>query len=556
MDKSYCILYQGDIVSALRNYNINKYIILNDKLGVLYTDLEFDTNILNEIREIAYFSESLPLSSTIELTNISSNSNTIRDSSEGSLIFKSDLFSLTGKDVLIAVIDSGVNYTHPDLIDNNGKSKILKIWDQEGIINPPPEGFLFGSEFSNEELNTAISMNDTNLTKDDIGTGTYISGLIVGEGKIRPDFKGIATDANLIVVKLRSYPGRYSVQKRNYSESDFLAAVVYSVYVAKKLNKPLIINLTVASRSAFGNLSLLNTVQELNQKNFILVSAAGNQRNTYIHYSGKLKNKSCEENLTIEYGSGENLDIYVSGSSFDKFNINIISPSGEVSQTAKYSPENYNHEGIFNIEKTRYTMTLKYPWLFTRSQLLEINLQNMKPGAWTLKIQPDVYVNGEYNVYLPNKNLLGGDVGLLDSISDSTITFYGLNDNSITVGTYDNRYDSVWIGSSRGPSRNISLKPDIISPGYDIISTYDLNEYRSGIGTGVSSSLICGMLALAIEFINEISDATPELIRTQTLKTYLMLSAVRTVPFVYPNDLQGYGRVELNELIKTIASNV
>ena len=61
----------------------------------------------------------------------------------------------------------------------------------------------------------------------------------------------------------------------------------------------------------------------------------------------------------------------------------------------------------------------------------------------------------------------------------------------------------MWIGSSRGPLKGRELiKPDIVAPGVDIIGPYINNNYAKATGTGVSSSLACGVMALIIEYIN------------------------------------------------------
>ena len=43
---------------------------------------------------------------------------------------QSSAISLSGHDTIVAVIDSGIDYMHPDFIDENGKTRILLLWDQ------------------------------------------------------------------------------------------------------------------------------------------------------------------------------------------------------------------------------------------------------------------------------------------------------------------------------------------------------------------------------------------------------------------------------------------
>ncbi len=553
MEKSYYLVYQDDLESALRERGLNKFIILNNKLAVLYTPLDFDSTILNDIYEISWYNESTPMSSLIDITNYIEAGEGVRKVTEVDYIYNNEYNDTTGKGVIIANIDSGVSYLHPDLIREDGSSKIMRLWDQEGSINPPPEGYLFGSEFSREELNAAIARNDGSLSRDDVGTGTMAAGITVGSGRINSNYKGITEESDLIVVKLKSYLGKYYVEKRNYTISDFLAAFSYVLNIALREEKPLIINLTVGARSSIGFITALNTFPELDYPGILVVCGAGNQRNTYIHHAGKFSNQADVNDIIIQYGEGQNLDVYIKGVDLDRISTTIISPSGEPSYTAYYAPDNYEYTGKFNLENTTYRIRYIYPWISTGSELLEINLRNMKPGAWTLRVSPEVFIKGEYQVYLPNKNLLGYYDGFIEASPYSTITLFGIGENIITVGAYDNRYDSIWYGSSRGPTMGASTKPDFVAPGVNIISTYGNNSYRTGTGTGISSSIISGMLALLMEYVSKQGRYPKLVMYSEVLKSYLMIGATRSELYKYPNSSQGYGVVNFKRTIQIIS---
>ncbi|WP_343749140.1 S8 family serine peptidase, partial [Metaclostridioides mangenotii] len=117
--------------------------------------------------------------------------------------------SITGRGVIIAVADSGIDYLHPDFIYPDGTSKILYLWDQtkDGI---PPEGFYFGTEYTREDINRAIQNNDSSLSQDEIGRGTMISGICAGMGNVNPEYAGVAYEADLIIVKLATLEGYYN----------------------------------------------------------------------------------------------------------------------------------------------------------------------------------------------------------------------------------------------------------------------------------------------------------------------------------------------------------
>ena len=118
--------------------------------------------------------------------------------------------NVTGRNVIIAVADSGIDYLHPDFINADGSSKILYLWDQS-IEGNPPDGFYFGTEYTREDINKAISENDRSLSSDDIGSGTLLSGICAGLGRGNSQYEGIAKDSELIIVKLGKIDNRYEL---------------------------------------------------------------------------------------------------------------------------------------------------------------------------------------------------------------------------------------------------------------------------------------------------------------------------------------------------------
>ena len=221
MEKSYSIIYQGDIIKALEENGINRYMILNDQLAVIYVDENFDENTLESISEITWVQEAQPMSSLIQIQDGVENGETVTDASGTDYIENSPYLSIAGEGSIIAIIDSGIDYMHPDFINEDNTSKIISIWDQDGNTNPPPEGMIFGSEYTRQDINNAISNNDSSLTKDDIGTGTIAAGIASGGGALNPLYKGVAPKSELVVVKLKSYEGTYENGKINYLNTDF-----------------------------------------------------------------------------------------------------------------------------------------------------------------------------------------------------------------------------------------------------------------------------------------------------------------------------------------------
>ena len=558
MAKSYSVTYKGDIEKGLRDNDINDYIVLNEELAVLYVDDDFNERLLETIDNITWWQIAQPMSSLIQLSQGVSGGETVSSAAGTSYIDNNPFINPNGKGVIIAIIDSGIDYLHPDFIDSNNNSRIISIWDQNESTNPSPEGMSFGSEFTREDLNNAIRNNNDSLSKDYTGTGTFAAGVAAGNGDLNSLYRGVATESELVVVKLREYKDTYLDGKTNYLNTDFLAGIKYVLDVAKKENKLLIINLTVAERSRSVILTnLLDTFNELRNTGIVVVSGSGNEGNTNIHYEGVFKDVSETLDVIIEVAEQNMLDIILIPNGPSIINIEVISPSGEVSYNVSYSPDDQVYTGQFNLENSPYEIRITYPWLLSGNQEGYIRINDIKPGIWTLRLTPQFITTGEFDIYLPNANLISPNTRFLDTESFSTITLYGMTENVITVGAYNGKTDSMWIGSSKGPVKeSTTIKPDIVAPGVDIISTFINQNYIKATGTGVSSSLTSGVLALIMEYISQQGMYQRKVLFTEVIKTYLMLGATRSSIYTYPNNSEGYGVLNLQGTIEAIANNI
>jgi len=116
----------------------------------------------------------------------------------------------TGKGVTIAVIDTGVDYLHPDFF-RNGKT-VIKALVSTIYRTGDGEPLVYGTVgFTREQMEDVLSyeefvMDATNSDEypfeDVLGHGTHVAGIIAGQGVAsNENYKGIAPGANLVVIK-------------------------------------------------------------------------------------------------------------------------------------------------------------------------------------------------------------------------------------------------------------------------------------------------------------------------------------------------------------------
>ena len=158
-------------------------------------------------------------------------------------------FSLFGSGVLVAIIDSGIDYTNPDFRNDDGTTRIRNLWDQT-IMGNPPEGYLIGTEFTREQIDEAIKQPTVPMrmqivpSVDVSGHGTSVAGIAAGNGRGSRgrSYRGVATQSELLVVKLGN-PREEGFPRT----TELMQAIDYVVRKALFYKQPVAINIS------FGN---------------------------------------------------------------------------------------------------------------------------------------------------------------------------------------------------------------------------------------------------------------------------------------------------------------
>jgi len=126
---------------------------------------------------------------------------------------------LTGKGVIVAVVDTGVDFRNPDFITVDGQgrpvSRLLYLWDTrsqafdqgKGGTRPPlayPNGASIGTLYTQAQLTAELRASRPTIdTTDEDGHGTMCAGVAAGNGRNAPDrqeVRGVAPEADLIAV--------------------------------------------------------------------------------------------------------------------------------------------------------------------------------------------------------------------------------------------------------------------------------------------------------------------------------------------------------------------
>lgn len=158
-------------------------------------------------------------------------------------------FSLQGKGVLTAIVDSGIDYASNDFRNADGTTRIRALWDQT-IPGNPPEGYYIGTEYTEEQINEALRQTDRAgrerivPSRDISGHGTAVAGVAAGNGAGSPgrQYAGVAPESELLVVKLGS-PRQDGFPRT----TELMQGVDYVIRKALEYQMPVAVNIS------FGN---------------------------------------------------------------------------------------------------------------------------------------------------------------------------------------------------------------------------------------------------------------------------------------------------------------
>lgn len=147
---------------------------------------------------------------------------------------------LSGRGVLTGIVDSGIDYRHPDFQKENGETRILGLWDQT-----PEDGIAFYSESDiNQALRLPLEEGYRRVPERDLsGHGTAVAGILAGNGRSsNGQYRGIAYESDLLVVKL-------GIPKTDMfpRTTELMKGVDILVREAQRLERPLALNIS------FGN---------------------------------------------------------------------------------------------------------------------------------------------------------------------------------------------------------------------------------------------------------------------------------------------------------------
>lgn len=474
------------------------------------------------------------------------------------------VLKLTGQDIILGFIDTGIDYTHPAFRRSDGSSRIYGLWDQTVQTGTPPYDLEYGSVYTRQEINQALALEDPYSlvpSQDEIGHGTALAGIAAGTALPENDFAGAAPQAMIAVVKLK--PAKEYLKSffyvtgdaPAYQMTDIMAGIRYLIRLSEELLKPLVICLGLGtSQGAHSGDSPLDSMLSVtNQfRGIIGVSAAGNEAGRAHHYYGTALNSTeynAVEILVKEGTRGFCAELW--GQPPEVYAVGFESPLGEVVQ--KIPPSlSYSENISFILENTKIFVSSEIIQTVSGSQLIFIRFTDPTPGSWKIRVYTGNYNSGSYHIWLPITGFSNPDVTFLEPNPDTTITSPGTSLSVITTAAYNAYNNSLYLNSSRGYTRIGQIKPDITAPGVNVFAPAPRQRYTTITGTSAAAAITAGASALVMEW--GMNRTPSRIFNSEEMKSLFIRGAQRRGDNLYPNREWGYGLLDVYQVFVSLSS--
>ncbi len=459
--------------------------------------------------------------------------------------------NLTGRGVLVGIVDTGIDFTKESFIYEDGTTKIKSIWDQS-LTGNIPEGFSFGAEFTETDINRALAGSEPRLEvphRDNVGHGTFLASVMAGRQS--GVHIGAAPDADLVVVKLKKakeyYLDLYRIPKEEenvFESTDLMLGIEYILEMGQKLNMPVAICIAVGSNiGGHDGHSVLEQYLERasNRRGICIIAAAGDESHLGHHTMATIRATGAFEDVEVKVGenvAGIFLDIW--NTAPDRMSVSVISPTGEVVGRIPARPGTV-YETKLVLEKSVVEIRYFSPIEGLSSQETTITIKEPTPGIWIVRVHGDIILEGSFHIWLPM--LCHESVAFMEPVPNYTVTVPATSHGVIACGAYNSKNKSLYAASSWGPTRiHNEILPDLVSPGVGVEGVYPTGDGKMN-GTSVAAALTAGAAALMLEWgvvrQNEIA------MNTYIIKAFLIRGCERDLGVVYPNNQWGYGRLNL-----------
>ncbi|WP_299199882.1 S8 family serine peptidase [Thermocrinis sp.] len=416
----------------------------------------------------------------------------------------------TGRNVIIGIIDTGIDWCHPAFRKSDGSSKILYYYVPAT-----------NTEYTKTQIEQFI--NEGKCDGDPDGHGTHVAGIA----------SYIAPDADLIVVRT------------NLEDTDVIRGLQYLKNKKNALGRPMVVNMSLGWHFGphDGTSMLEKEIANLSGNGFVVVASAGNEGDKKLHAVISGINSTVSVRLNSPDPEGDVIDGWYKNGTL---RVEFCDSSNRCLSAEPGTSASGNLSGgcRVNIDNTNTSHPLNGDGRF----VVEFNCG----GNFTIRLTPR---SGTPNadLYLANENGEFMDCFLDDGFGGflGTVVQPATSPYVVAVGALTSRFISddprsfIDLGkiayfSSRGPTRDGRLKPEVVAPGYYVLGPEaGSSGYIPLPGTSMASPVVAGLVALILEANPNLDvNGVRGILSSQALSDGFTGSL--------PNNIYGYGKAFLS----------
>ncbi|BDE86217.1 type VII secretion-associated serine protease mycosin [uncultured Flavonifractor sp.] len=470
------------------------------------------------------------------------------DASGITRVLNQPFLNLSGRGVIIGIVDTGIDYRKDAFKFEDGSTKILGIWDQT-VDGKRQDDLYFGSTYTSDDINNANRSSDPYSivpSVDEDGHGTFLAS--VAASNEPGEYIGAAPKAYLLIVKLKKASqyliDRYLVTNDNpnlYESTDYMLGMKYILDASEKFNMPIVMCIGMGTNDGAhdGSTLIEEYISFVSQRvGYAFVTAVGNEANAKHHTQGKIPATRAADRISIKVGEqGASFTVIIHSPGYDKISAGVTSPTGEaVPRVSFQSGLEYSNQLV--LENTR--ITLRY--FRDNNNNVIVSFKNATQGIWNIILYGDLIINGEYWAWLPITGQISPTVEFLRPTPEYTTVIPSTALRAIKCGAYNSKDQSLLVSSSWGPTRLFRIAPDFVAPGVDVKGIYPTG-YGTMTGTSVAAAITAGITALLFEW--GIVNGNKTAMDSDLIRSYLISGCQRESNLAYPNIQWGFGKVNL-----------
>lgn len=462
------------------------------------------------------------------------------------------VLGLDGKDIVIGIVDTGIDILNEEFLNEYGRTRIKYAWDQS--VNSSSGDsyageFPFGTYYTEEQLNRFVEEGNSVLRGED-NHGNYLASIAAGRNN------GIAVNSDLVVVKLKQAKGNlkelYGVrQGEAYSEADIMLAIAYILQCSYRLRKTvsILIGFGTNSGSHTGSAALEAYINNIGILRGVCVSVAGGNEGAAGHHTeGDIEdNEQAVIEINVPEKTAFTLEIW--GKAPGVYAIGMDIAGGEIIDRI---PPRFDRSQIIKPIFGGGTIYVDYFLVEGQSgdELILVRFFDTPRGLYRITLTAAGAAGKSYRAWLPVSQFAPEGLVFTNPVTWGTVTVPGTAKTPIVAAAYNYSDGSIYVNGSRGYTADSVVKPDLAAPGVGITGAGPYGTTVTGSGSSISAACAVGAAALMQQWSRD--RGLSPYINGNQIRQYLIRGADRENSRRYPDRYYGFGILNLRKTFESL----